>query len=173
MKRDLSQSQDTAATVTILFVCHANICRSPMAEVIMQAMLQQAGLKDAVTVASAGIAAWVGQPIYTQARKTLEHYGMSMGANLSRQLEHSDLMTFDYVLAMDQRTLDFILRHSAGSRADLRLFLTFANDAGLVKGDEVRDPFPNGDYDLAYRVINAGCGALLQHLIKTDLSHEK
>jgi protein-tyrosine phosphatase len=160
----LSKSGIEPAVKRILFVCYANICRSPMAEAIMHDLVDQAGLSKRVIVDAAGTHALVGEPAYETSRQTLKAHGVSTIPSLSRQLEYDDLNTFDYVLAMDRRSLMFILQHSTGCRADIRLFLSFAKNIGMVDGDEVRDPFPDGDYNLTYRVIQAGCKALLRHL---------
>lgn len=159
-----SYSGKDTAVKKILFVCHANICRSPLAEAIMRDLVELKALSQSIVVDSAGTRALVGQPAYEKSLQVLKSYGVVSVPSLSRQLEYEDLNTFDYVLAMDRRNMAFILQHSTGCRADIRLFLNFANAMGLVNGDEVRDPFPDGDYDLTYRVIRAGCTALMQHL---------
>ena len=148
----------------ILFVCYANICRSPIAEAVMRDLILEAGLSETVVVDSAGTQARVGEPAYHNSLNVLKSSGIVSVPSVSRQLEYDDLNTFDYVLAMDRRNLGFILQHSRGSRADIRLFLNFANTLGLVNGEEVIDPFPDGDYGLTYRVVHAGCVALLRHL---------
>lgn len=159
-----TSSQVDESVTRILFVCYANICRSPMAEAIMGDLIKEAGLSQRFIVDSAGTQARVGEAAYKRSLGTLQHYGVLTRPGLSRQLEYDDLNTFDYILAMDRRNFAFILQHSRGCSADVRLFLTFANQIGLVNGDEVHDPFPDGDYDLTYRVIRAGCKALLRYL---------
>lgn len=135
-----------------------------MAEAVMRALLSKAGMAERVIVESAGTHAIVGAPPYIQTQETLQRYRVPSATSLSRQLEYDDLNTFNYVLAMDRKNLTFMLRHSAGCRADVRLFLGFAQTAGTVISDEVKDPFPDGDYDEAYRQIHAGCVALLSQV---------
>src|SRR5690606_7403252 len=107
----------------LLFVCHANLCRSPMADAIMNSMLAQAGLTEQIKVASAGTHCnFAGEDAYYRVVDTLGHYGITSTSS-ARQLEYEDLNTFDYIYAMDRRNLSFILRHSAGCRAQVGLFL--------------------------------------------------
>lgn len=158
------QPQIRASQTGILFVCHANICRSPMAEAIMRDLVHQAGLSDRIRIDAAGTHAHPGEPAYYRTQETLAAAGVVSVPSPSRQLEYSDLMNFDYVLAMDRRNLTFMLRYSAGVTAEIRLFLSFAQQIGMISTDEVRDPFPDGDYQLAYQTIRTGCQALLRHL---------
>lgn len=130
----------------------------------MRDLVADAGLSDSVAIDSAGTFARVGEPAYVGTQDVLRQYGIRSFPSISRQIEYEDLNTFHYVLAMDRRNLTFLLRHSAGCRADVRLFLDFARQAGLLDQDEVRDPFPDGDFDEAFQIIRAGCVALLRHL---------
>ena len=150
--------------VKLLFVCHANLCRSPMAEAIMTTMVAKAGLADAIKIDSAGThCGLAGEEAYFRVIDTLNRYDIK-SSSTARQLQYEDLNEFDYVLVMDRRNLSFVLRHSTGCRAQVGLFLEDAQRAGLIHRDEVSDPFPNGDYEEAYRVIYAGCTALLAKL---------
>ena len=153
--------------IKLLFVCHANICRSPMAEAIMKSMIAEAGLSKHITIDSAGThCGLAGESAYYRVIETLDGYGLQP-ASVARQLEYEDLNAFDYIFAMDRRNLSFILRHSAGCRAQVSLFLEEAQRMGSVNRDEVADPFPNGDYEEAYRIIYAGCVNLLAKLRRT------
>lgn len=158
------QPHETTGQTSILFVCHANICRSPMAEAVMRDLVRNAGLSDSIRIDAAGTHAHVGEPAYYRTQETLRDFGVVSVPSPSRQLEHADLTTFDYVLAMDRRNLTFMLRYSAGATADIRLFLSFAQQIGMISTEEVRDPFPDGDYQQAYHTIRTGCMALLRHL---------
>lgn len=131
----------------------------------MSALIFQAGMAARIIVDSAGTHARVGEPFYVRTQETLHRYGVVPMNGVARQLEYEDLNTFDYVLAMDRRNLTFMLRHSLGCRADVRLLLDFAPIAGNNRGDEVKDPFPNGNYDAAYAHIYEGCAALLSYLM--------
>ena len=130
----------------------------------MMSMVAKAGLTNEIKIDSAGThCALAGEEAYFRVIATLNRYEIK-STSLTRQLEYEDLNKFDYVFAMDRRNLSFLLRHSAGCCAQIGLFLEDAQRAGLVSRDEVVDPFPNGDYEDAYRVIHAGCTALLSRV---------
>ncbi len=155
-------------TIRVLFVCYANLCRSPMAEAIMRQLVANAGLSERIVIDSAGTHCMQpGAPAHSRTLAVLAENNVPPPGR-SRQLELEDLTQFDYVLAMDGGNLSFILRHSSGASADIRLFLNFAKAAGLTQREEVDDPFPNGDYKAAYRTIYKGCAALLTHLQRSS-----
>lgn len=150
--------------IRILFVCHANICRSPMAEAIMVQLVNQAGLADMISVDSAGThCERIGAPAYSRAAEVLAEHGIEAHSR-ARQLQYDDLNMFDYVFAMDRRNLTFMLRHSAGCKAEIKMLLHEAQVFGLVNQSEVFDPYPNGDFHAAYQTILAGCTVLLRQL---------
>lgn len=150
--------------IRILFVCYANICRSPMAEAIMRHLAVDTGLSDQITVDSAGTNVFEPQaPAYYLVRDVLVRNNISIDS-AARQVLFEDLHTFNYVLAMDRRNLTFLLRNAASASAEVRLFLHDAYNLDLVDSIEVNDPYPGGDFDEAYRVIRTGCAALLAHL---------
>lgn len=130
----------------------------------MTSMVANAGLSDKIKIDSAGThCALAGEDAYFRVIDTLNRYSIE-STSTARQLQYEDLNEFDYVLVMDRRNLSFVLRHSAGCRAQVSLLLEDARRAGLVHREEVSDPFPNGDYEEAYKVISTGCAALLARL---------
>ncbi len=145
-----------------------NICRSPMAEAVFQHMVDQAGLSDRIDVDSAGTSRWeVGSPAHPGTQDILEKYHIPYDGR-ARQIVRQDLNDFDYVLAMDRENLSFVLRYATGARAEIRLFLSYAKEAGLVKIDEVPDPYFDGNFERTYTLIEAGCRALLHHIRQTE-----
>ncbi|MEP7292825.1 MAG: low molecular weight phosphotyrosine protein phosphatase, partial [Chloroflexota bacterium] len=125
----------------------------------------KAGLSDKIAVDSAGTSSGnVGSPAHPGTLGILNKYGIKDYHGRSRQITHNDLSEYDYVLAMDRDNLAFILRYALGAKADVRLFLSYAQDAGLVEIEEVPDPYYDGNYQQTYDLVERGSRALLDHI---------
>jgi protein-tyrosine phosphatase len=150
--------------IRVLMVCAGNICRSPMAEGVFRKMVEDAGLSDKIEVDSAGTGAWhVGEPAHRGTLDVLRRSGIIYEGR-SRQITRDDLDDFDYVLAMDRENLSYILRAARGASAEIRLFLSYANEAERVKQTEVPDPYYDNTFDRVYDLIYEGSAALLAHI---------
>ena len=135
-----------------------NICRSPMAETVLRAELDEAGLAEAVTLDSAGTGDWhVGEPMYPQARSALARRGHDGSAHRARQFEASWFDDRDLVLAMDASTLA-VLRRAAGpvDRDRIRLF---GEVGGLGERAEIPDPYGGTESDFRYVLDLIGAAA--------------
>lgn len=154
--------------IKVLFVCAGNICRSPMAEGVFQEMVRQAGLADQIMVDSAGTGSWhVGEPAHPRTQAILKDHLIPYDGR-ARQFKQEDIGTFDYVLAMDEENLSDMLSKARGlPDAHIRLFLSYANAAGLTSVTEVPDPYYSGVYDQVYALVKAGGEALLNHIRRT------
>jgi len=152
-------------TIGIIFVCTANICRSPMAEGVFRTMVRRAGLAEAFTIDSAGTSALhVGQPPAPLAVQTAKLRGYDISAQRSRALSNEDLQRFALPLAMDRSHLAAMRWMAPRAVADRpQMFMTFAPQFGL---SEVADPFggPARGYEAALDLIEAGCKGLLESL---------
>ncbi len=149
--------------VKLLFVCHGNICRSPMAEFIMKSLVEQAGPEGQFQIASAATSTEeLGNPVYPPARQKLAEHGISCAGKTSRQLQREDYAAWNLLLGMDRANLRNMNRICGGDPAGkIHLLLEYAGRSG-----EVADPWYTGDFDTAYRDILAGCQGLLATLQK-------
>lgn len=153
--------------IRVLMVCAGNICRSPMAEGIFRKMVEDAKLSDRITVDSAGTGAWhVGEHAHSGTIEVLKRNGIAYEGR-SRQITRDDLDDFDYVLAMDRENLSYILRAARGATAEIRLFLSYANEAERVKQTEVPDPYYDNTFDRVYNLVYQGSAALLEQIRQT------
>lgn len=162
----------------VLFVCLGNICRSPMADGVFAHKVKQAGLDDQITVDSAGTAGYhVGEKAHSGTLKILQHYGVPYDGR-ARQFQHDDDQKFRYILAMDRSNFENILavlglRDQSGKTrvvtadgVEIALFLHYAYSAGLTRELEVPDPYYTGRFEEVYQLVDLGCDALLDHIIK-------
>lgn len=152
-------------TIGVLFVCTANLCRSPTAEGVFRTMVQQAGLDSAFTIDSAGtIDRQVGNPPTSLAIEVAAARGYEVPMRKARQITSEDIVRFDYVLAMERRhlaELRWMAPRDLSSRP--QLLSSFAPPAGIV---DIIDPYGRGraDYERALDLIEASCRGLLHRL---------
>ena len=148
--------------ISILFICHGNICRSPMAEFIMKDLVLRSGLSSQIAVESAATSTEeIGSPVYPPARRKLAEHGIRCSGKTARQLQRGDYDRFDLLIGMDWSNMLDIRRIVGGDAAyKLRRLLDYTDTPG-----DIEDPWYTGDFDAAWRDIEAGCKALLEHLI--------
>jgi protein-tyrosine phosphatase len=148
--------------VKILFVCHGNICRSPMAEFVMKDMVKKAGLADRFHIASVAVSREeLGNPVYPPARDELRRHGLSCGGKRAVQLKPADYGKYDYLIGMDGRNLTNMRRILGG---DPEGKLSRLMDYTAHPGD-VADPWYTDRFDVAYRDIYEGCEGLLKVIL--------
>ncbi len=149
----------------ILFVCHGNICRSPMAEFLMVKLLRERGMGERVSVASCAtsteeIIGGIGNPVYPPAKRELARHGISCDGKRAVQLKKSDYARYDYIVCMDDNNVRNALRILGGD-PDGKVTKLMDHTA---RGGNVADPWYSGDFETAFRDIEEGCLALLKKL---------
>ena len=149
--------------IKILFVCHGNICRSPMAEFIMKDLVWQQGMEDRFYIASAATSLEeIGNPVYPPARRKLAEHGLSCTGKTARRMERRDYQEYDYLIGMEQFNLRNMMR-IIGDDPEKKVsrLLDFAD-----RPRDIDDPWYTGDFETAYREILEGCEALLKHIMR-------
>lgn len=150
--------------IRIMFICHGNICRSPMAEFILKDMVKKRGLENQFVIASSATSReeiWgdVGNPVYPPAREELKRHGITCDGKRAVQLTKSDYDRYDHLICMDKNNLRNALRILGADRENkLSLLLDFAD------GGNIADPWYCGNFDRTYRDIVRGCEGLLNSL---------
>ena len=149
----------------ILFVCHGNICRSPMAEFVLKDLVQKAGRAGEYEIASCATSReeiWngVGNPVYPPARAELVRHGVPCGDRQAVQLQRSDYDRYDLLIGMDEANIRNMLR-ILGSDPDHKVHKLLDYTG---RGGDVADPWYSDRFDIAYWDIEEGCRALLARL---------
>ena len=148
--------------VRILFVCHGNICRSPMGEFIMRNLAHQNGLDERFEIASAATSREeIGNPVYPPARRKLAEHGIGSAGHSARQMTSRDYARYDLILGMDRANIRNILRITGGDPDGKVSLLLDHTDR---RGQEIADPWYTDDFDSAWDDILAGCSGLLAEL---------
>jgi len=147
--------------IKILFVCHGNICRSPMAEFVMKDKVKRMGIADEFEVASAAVSAEeLGNGVYPPARRKLAEHGISCAGKTAWQMSKADYRRWDLLICMDGSNLRRMHRICGGdSEGKMSLLLDYTD-----RPRDVADPWYTGDFEATWQDVNEGCEALLRHL---------
>ena len=147
--------------IKILFVCHGNICRSPMAEFIMKYLVKESGCEEKFFIASAAATNdEIGNDIYPNAKSELKKNSIPFERRQARKINRSEYSKWDYIIGMDNENIDDILYIMGGDPENkIKLLLSFTG-----KNKEVSDPWYTRNFALAYSDIYEGCRALLERL---------
>lgn len=145
----------------ILFVCHGNICRSPMAEFVMKDLVRQMGIEQQFEIASAATSREeIGNTVYPPARRKLAEHGISCDGKTSRQITMDDYRHYDYIIAMDQNNLRN-LRKMLGEDVDNKISLLMDYTS---RPADVADPWYTGDFDATWNDVVEGCKGFITSL---------
>lgn len=148
--------------IKILFICHGNICRSPMAEFVMKKLIAEAGLSEQFEIASAATSTEeIGNPVYPPARRKLAEQGIGCEGKTARQMTRSDYQYYDYIIAMDRNNLR-ILKRMFGEDTDHKISLLMDY---THRPSDVADPWYTSDFEATWQDVSEGCRGLLDYLI--------
>jgi len=153
--------------VKILFVCHGNICRSPMAEFVMKDLVKKAHMEDAFYIESAATSTeeiWgsVGNPVYPPAREKLREHGISCDGKRARQTTRSDYQKYDYIIGMDTYNIRNMMRiYGSDPEKKISMLLDYTDHPRSVS-----DPWYTDDFDTTWDDVLEGCTCLLDHIRK-------
>lgn len=149
----------------VLFVCHGNICRSPMAEAVFRHMLEERGLGERFAVDSAAVSAEeIGNPVYPEANRILVAHGLPASNHHAWQLTRADYDRYDFFIGMDQENI-YRMRQIFGGDSQHKVGLLLAY---TEHPREVEDPWYTGRFDRVFDLITQGCQALLEALLADE-----
>lgn len=141
--------------IKILFVCHGNICRSPMAEFVMKDLAAKAGRSGEFEIASAAVSREeIGNPVYPPARRELAKRGIGCAGHKARQIMKKDLAYYDRIYYMDASNSRYLTRLFPGVRGRWQPLLEH----------DVADPWYTGDFAQTWEDIFEGCTRILEEL---------
>ncbi len=147
--------------VKILFVCHGNICRSPMAEFVMKDLVKKAGLEKKYYIESAAVSSEeLGNPVYPPVKRLLEANGISCEGKTARKMTSADYQNFDMLIGMDSDNIRRMLA-ICGSDPDNKISL-LKSFSGSPNG-QVADPWYTGDFTQTWLDVVEGCSAILEN----------
>ncbi|MBR1426088.1 MAG: low molecular weight phosphotyrosine protein phosphatase [Paludibacteraceae bacterium] len=145
----------------ILFLCHGNICRSPMAEYLMRYLVEQQGRTRDFDIASAAVSdEETGNDIYPPAKRKLTEKGIPFGRHAARRVTSQDYDRYDRIVCMDHSNIRLLTyRIGADTAGKVSLLLDWAGESR-----DVADPWYTGDFEATYRDLLRGCSAMLRQL---------
>lgn len=149
--------------IKVLFICHGNICRSPMAEFVMKDLVAKRGLSDEFFIASAATSREeIGNPVHHGTRNKLAEFGISTKGKYAVQMTKKDYRSYDYIIGMDHWNIQNILGIiGKDSKHKVCRLLDFTDNPR-----DIADPWYTGDFDLTYDNVLEGCEALLEKIMK-------
>lgn len=143
----------------ILFVCHGNICRSPMAEFVFNDLVKKRGITGVFSQSAATSTEEIGNGVHYGTAAVLRRLGIDYSAKCARQMTRADFSEYDLIVGMDSANIRNIKRISGGSDEKVRLLLDFTDSPR-----DISDPWYTGDFERTYRDVLEGCEGLLEWL---------
>lgn len=148
----------------ILFVCHGNICRSPMAEYVMRYMLKEKGIDNVITASAATSTEEIGNPVHRGTAEILRSLGIDFSDKRARQMTKKDYKEYDLLIGMDTANILNMTR-IAGADTENKIYrlLEFAGETG-----DISDPWYTGDFKQTYFDIERGCKGLINAILRQN-----
>lgn len=149
--------------IKILFVCHGNICRSPMAEFVFRDMVQKRGMGNLFSIASSATSREeIGNPVHHGTRQKLKEFGISTAGKCAVQLQKRDYSEYDYIIGMESQNIRNINRIiGADKEHKVQRLLDFS-----ANPRDIADPWYTGDFERTYDDVVEGCEGLLQYILE-------
>ena len=145
--------------IKILFICHGNICRSPMAEFVMKDLVKKQGLEDQFHIESAATSREeIGNSVYPPAKRMLAKHGISCEGKRARQVTKADLEHYDYLVLMDRNNMSNMIRMFGVENM---------NKVSMLLDRDVADPWYTGNFDKTMQDVQVGCTKLLNQILDT------
>lgn len=142
--------------IRIMFICHGNICRSPMAEYILKDMLARRNMTDEFLVCSSATSTEeIGNPVYPPARRELAKHGIACAGHAAHQITRRELEDFDRIYYMDRSNASYLRR----------LFGSDAEKCRPLLSRDVADPWYTGDFEATWKDILEGCQRILEECV--------
>lgn len=156
--------------IKILFICHGNICRSPMAEFVMKDLTRKAGLAGRFEIASAATTREeIGNPVYPPVKRLLDIHKIDCTGKAARQLTRGDYEKYDYLIGMDEENLRHMKQICGEDHGGkFHLLMEFAGEAR-----EVADPWYTRDFAATWNDVQRGCRGLLEFLMQRGEKSER
>ena len=153
--------------IKVLFVCHGNICRSPMAEYIFRDLVNKRGISRKFKIASAATSMEeIGNPIYPPAKRKLAEHGIQAEGHRARRMERRDYQEYDYLIGMERYNIRNMMRILGSDPQDKVSRLLDHSK----RPRDIDDPWYSGDFETAYQDILEGCECLLKEIIRKEKS---
>ncbi len=147
----------------ILFVCHGNICRSPMAEYIMRDMLKKRGITGVATASAATSTEELGNPVHRGTRAVLKRLGIDCSDKRARQITRSDYEEYDLIIGMDSANIHNMVRYWSDPKRKIHKLMDFTDRRG-----DVADPWYTGDFERTYLDVKDGCEGIIEAIVRGD-----
>lgn len=149
--------------VKILFVCHGNICRSPMAEFCLKDMAKKAGVSGSLEIGSAATSyEEIGNPVYPPAKRKLAEHGIGCAGKTARRMTKGDYERYDLLIGMDDENIHNMRRICGGDpKGKIRLLLDWTGRPG-----NVADPWYTGDFEATWRDVSEGCSKIIEEILE-------